>query len=479
MNTKKLIALLLSAAMLCCILCACQLSDANTPSEDQDLENTPAASGSELDLNDAVAKINGETVLTLNEVKTTYDMYVELFTSYGYDVTSDEATRNSFLDDLVDSMMEDKIIAAKARELGYNNYTEEQQAELDAAISTQIEGLNDYYREVAEEEAAADDSIDVEARTMELILEEAVANLGREDATYEEYCQKLSDDVEAQFLYSLLQAAYTDDVAAAESDIEALYVDTVATDLETYQANPEYYKEDADSYESSLDGIPPLYVPQDYHRIYDIYVAFEGTVPQECTDAQTNMNNLKSEYCQLAFADALAGTGDNAARLAEIISEYKEQQTIYDDYYAQYTASAYAKIEAAYERLEAGEDFKTVMLEVTENTDFTEIDGFANGMLISNSYSSNYDWSTAVKNAFSTMQLGTYSPVFVDTNGLHIIYYVSDEVSGTKELDEVHDAIAKSLTEDVKTETWNSLIAEWKNDDSVQLFAEVYRQLGK
>ncbi len=482
LNTKKLIALLLCAVMAVSMLCACQLSDTDNVGDSQNSDPTAApdnSGDSELDLTAAAVTLNGETVITLSEVKQMYEMYVELFSAYGYDIVSDEETRLGFLDDLVDSMLEDKLIEAKARELGYADYTEDQQSELDAAKQTEIDGLNDYYLEIAEEEAAEDESIDIEARKLELILEEAVSNMGRDDVTYEEYCEYLGNNVESQFLYNLLYTDMTKDVAPLEADVNSLYVDTVATDLETYSTNPEYFKDDMDSYESSLDGIPPLYVPKDYHRIYDIYVAYEGDVPQECTDAQTNMNNLKTEYCQLAFADALAGTSDNAERIAEVLAEYKQQQAVYDEYYAQYTASAYEKINAAYARIEAGEDFKTVMLEVTENTDFTEIDGFENGMLISNSYSATYDWSTAVKNAFANLSLGEYSPVFTDTNGLHIIYYVSDETSGTTDLtDSIFEALASSLKSDLVSETWNALVSEWKNDGSVEVLTDAYRQIG-
>ena len=61
-------------------------------------------------------------------------------------------------------------------------------------------------------------------------------------------------------------------------------------------------------------------------------VAYEGDIPQECTDAKTSMNNLKTEYCTLAFDDAINGTSTNAARIAEIISEYKAKQAEYDKY---------------------------------------------------------------------------------------------------------------------------------------------------
>ena len=119
MNTKKLIALLLCAAMAASILCACQLSDTDTPNgtaEPTDpaapastAEPTDTDNSAELDLTAAVAKINGETVLTLGDVKTMFDMYVEYFANYGYDVISDQATLEEFQDDLINLMFRIRI----------------------------------------------------------------------------------------------------------------------------------------------------------------------------------------------------------------------------------------------------------------------------------------------------------------------------------------------------------------------------------
>ena len=488
MNTKKIIALLLCAVMAASILAACRLSDADTPSDTavpgnsaapSETANAAGSSNTDLDLNAAVAKINGETVLTLGEVKTMFDMYVDYFANYGYDVTSDEATLEEFQDDLINIMVQDKVIEAKARELGYDKFTDEQRTELEGRIAERISGLDSYYRSIAEQEAEADESINVDERTSELILEEAIASTGDESATYESYCAKLGEDVEVEYLVELMKEGLTADAAASDAEIEEQFNTKSMTDMDTYRNEPQYYKDDMDAYEASHDGMPPLYAPEDYHRIYDIYVAYEGAVPQECTDAKAAMSNLKTEYCSLAFDDAINNTNTNAARIAEIISEYKAKQAEYDKLYAEYTASAYEKINAAYARLEAGEDFKTVMDEVTENTDFTEIDAYADGMLISNSYSSSSDWSSAVKEAFAKLSKGQYSTVFADANGLHIIYYVSDEPAGSKTLDQVRDAIAAMLTESKKDEVWNTLIEEWMNDGSVELVTEVYRQLGK
>ena len=207
--------------------------------------------------------------------------------------------------------------------------------------------------------------------------------------------------------------------------------------METYNANPEYYKDDEEGYELSSEGVPPLFVPQDYHRVLDIYVSFGTDIPTECTEAKTKMNNLKTEYCTLAFEDAINGTSTNAARIAEILDEYKSSR--------QNTTSIrrlhqgrLRKDKRRYARLEAGEDFAKVMADTTENTDFTEVDAFVGkGMLISNSYSSSSDWSSAAKEQFAKLSIGKYSPVFEDANGLRIIYYLGDEKAGSKDLSEV------------------------------------------
>ena len=80
----------------------------------------------------------------------------------------------------------------------------------------------------------------------ELILEEAIANMGDENATYESYCAKLSEDVEVEYLVELMRNDLTKDAAADEADIEEQFNTNSMTDMDTYNNNPEYYKDDED-----------------------------------------------------------------------------------------------------------------------------------------------------------------------------------------------------------------------------------------
>lgn len=479
---KKLISLLVAAVMALSLATACQLTDDTNQNGDPAATPTAQPAGDDtLDLTAIAAKIGGEETITLGDVKTVFDMYVEYFSYYGYDVTSDTATLEGFQDDVVNMLVQEKLINYKARELGYAEFTTEQQAELDQRVEEEIDNLNEYYRAQAESEAQSDATVDVDARTMELILEEAISNLGDENATYEMYCEELSKNVESQYLAELVKEDKLKDVVASEDQISEEYNADLAEDTEAYGTTPENYKGDQEGFESSGEGVPVLFVPEGYHRVMDIYIPFEGTVPEECTTKKTEMNQLKTEYSELAFADAISASSANSARMKEIITQYQALSAEYDALYAEYTASTRKAMEDVYARLENGEDFKTVMAETTQNADFTEIDAFAQkGMLIAPTLACASDWSDTFKAYFAELSLGEYSQIFEDESGLRIIYYAADETPGAKELSQVHDEIAAYLESTLKDEEWNTLVDEWtKEEGTVTLFPEVYRVLGK
>ncbi len=479
---KKIISVLVAALMLLPLFAACQLTD-ETPAGSATPESSDTTSATtEEPADDAVAATVGEETITYGELKTLFDTYVQYFAYYGYDVTSDETTLNSFQDDLVKMLVQEKIIAYKAHELGYDEFTDEQKAEIDKRVQDELSSMDEYYREQAIQEAAEDATIDVDARVMELIVEEAAHNMGDDNATYEQYVAYITDDITATYLSELLKAGELKDVTVSETDILTKYTNLYDSDSETYSTTPASYKAAEDAYESSGDGVPALYVPEGYCRMYDIFIGFDGTLPEDYTTNQTTMATLKGEYQELAFADAVAGTKDNAARMGEIIKEYSSLQAANDAMYDEYASSAKAKIEDIYAQLEAGGNFKEIMLANTQNTNFTTNDTFAQrGMLIAPDLACDNDWKDATKAEFKKLAIGEYSAPYTESDGYHIIYYVSDETAGTRDMEdeEVNAALnAACLSEMIDTE-WTALLDEWMNSDIVTLNEEVYRNLGK
>jgi hypothetical protein len=471
---KKWISILLAAFMLLPLLAACQLTDDGTNTED------PTATGTaELDLTAVVAKV-GDKTITLGDVKTLFDNYVTYFSYYGYDVTSDEATLQQFQDDIVNKMVEEKLAEMKATELGYDQLTDEQQAELDKRVQDELAAMADYYRAQAEEEYASDSSINVEDRINALILEEAAYNMSKDDVTYEEYVAFITEDLKATYLQELLKAGELGDVTVDPEDIQTEYDTLLTTDTSTYTEDPSAYQTAQNTYEASGEGMPILYVPEGYHRIYDIFIAFDGTLPEDYDTNQNQMKTLKSEYQELAFQDAVAGTSDNAARMAEIIAEYNSLQTACDEIYAEYASAAKTKIDDLYAQLQAGADFKELMLANTQNENFTTSALMAErGMLITTDYDCEQDWKDNTKEIFKGLSIGQYSEVYAEDDGYHIIFYVGDETPGARAFEgEVYDAVETQVLTAAQDTEWQALLDEWKNSDSVVIYTDVYRVLG-
>lgn len=504
---KKWISVLLAAFMLLPLITACKLTD------------------DELDLKAVVATVGGEKI-TLGEVKALFDSYVTYFSYYGYDVTSDSETLHQFQDDIVNKLVEDKLIVAKAKELGFDKLTAEQQAELDKRISDELAAMNDYYRSQAESEYASDNSIDIETRIQELILEEANSNMNKDDATYEEYTEFIREDMTNSYLSELLKADQLKDLAVSEEDLQKDYQTQVDADKTSFTEDPAAYLTVQEAYESLGEGLPAMYVPEGYHRVYDIFIKFEGTLPEEYNTNKTKMDTLRTEYQNLAFAEALAGDGENSARMDAILTEYAAAQTAADqakmdalkaeyqelafakaiagssenaarmgaimteyatleakneELFATYAAATKAKIDEIYSKLEAGGDFKELMLANTQNENFKTADSIyaERGMLITNDYDTEDSWGDITKETFGTLEAGKYSAPYSDSDGYHIIFNVGSETPGVRVLDDTlrlhFEETAKATLEQTE---WQALLDAWKADSDVTINTEVYRILG-
>ena len=146
----------------------------------------------------------------------------------------------------------------------------------------------------------------------------------------------------------------------------------------------------------------------------------------------------------------------------------------------EHLAAPLAKVQAAYEKLQAGEDFLSVMLEYSENGTFTTYPVFQEiGLLINPDLEESTYWSKEIREAFKGLSVGEYSEPFQDEGGYHILYYLSDEVAGERSYEELKDIIYAQLLEDARTEEWNKILEAWFADESVvKYYPENYRMVG-
>lgn len=473
---KKFLPILLAVSLMLTVFAGCSLTESTQGNAGT---SSNAASGTNLDLNAVVAKV-GDNEITLSEFKSVFDNYSAMLSGYGYDVTSDPTALEQFQDDIIDMLVNKELISVKAAELGVKNLSAEQQAELNSRIETELNSMHEYFRGLAEDEAAKDSTVDVESRIISLIEEEAAYYTG-ESMTYDEYIEYTKNAVSDGYYEELLKNIVCADVNVTEDKITEKYNELLQADITNYNDDPAAYKADKQTQETGGD-ILILYTPEGYSRVMDILAAPEGEIPARYTEIETELSSIKDEYSSLALEDVYSGTDDNADKIKELQEKYKTLKAEADELIKANLQSAQAKIEEAYAKLQAGASFTDVMAEYTENTDFTEIEAYkTNGKLISTLYDSESDddWSSELKEQFGKLSMGEYSEVFLDDDGYHIISYVKDEPAGNADLSDVKDSIAEMLLDELKTEEWNSILETWKNDGTVTLFTDVFRVIGK
>ncbi len=463
---KKTIALMLAAALLLGVfsLAGCKLSE------------TEEDAAADIDRAAAVATI-GDEVVTMGEYYDMFTMYAEYYSSMGYDVTSDATLLESMQDFIIDMLVSEKVVVYQAKQQGFDQLTEEQQAELDAQCEESETSLLEYYTEVAEEEYASDNTVDVEARVKELIAEEAEYYTGTA-MSYDEYVEWLQNSTREDYYVELLQASVYDSIQVTDTEVQEWYDAQLAADTDTSTADPGAYKDDEETNEMS-GVMPVLYVPEGFARVMDLFIAWTEEEQAIVTAAQASMTSLETEYGKLAFADGVNGNNANSARLKEIVAEYNTYQAKIDALYSGASESvSFTTISEAYSKIDEKGMF-TVMGLYTEDADFTTYATFMeNGMLISTQYESSIDWSDRIKEEFATLAPGEYTEIFADTDGLHVLYYVGDEPTGARTLDSVKDLALEALLADKQATEWDALMAEWSADESVVIDEELVRSVG-
>lgn len=465
---KKIFALTLAALLLVSIFAGCSLS----PQTSESQVNVPVVT--DIDREAVVATVGDKTV-TMGDYIDLFDSYASYYTSYGYDLYSDPAALEEFQDFVIDILVEEQVIAYQAEQSGFSELSAEKLEEVESKVNEELEYLMSTYRPQAEEEAAADPSIDVEARTKELVEAESEFYTGKA-MSYDEFVEWIREYYTETAISEMFREDALKDITVSDEAIQEWYDSNLESQTTTYTENGGAYKDDQESYEK-YGGTPVLYVPEGYSRVLHILIAPEELPSDEYQTKITDMDTLAAEYGELAFDAALSGQEN--PRLAEILSEYRTLESEANALEAARMADSLATANDLYSQLEAGADFATLMKENTQDNAILSFDTIASkGLLISNQYESEVDWSKEVKTAFATLQMGQYSQVIQDDEGCHILYYLSDEPAGAVALDDVKDGISALLLADLENQEWTAMLDTWKNDGTVEIDEELVRSYG-
>ena len=468
-RTRSVLCLL---AALAITLCGCSLKKPGVTSA-----GDPA---------DAVISIGGESV-SLAMYKALFDNYLPYMQYLGQDPLQDRASLESYQDWIVDFLTDDIVTLYQARQSGFT-LTDMQEKELSASIETDLKEVYDKLIKYADQSFAEDPSVPVETYFEGLVNTESEYYTGVA-MSWEDYKAYFAEQARKDLISSAFREYVCTEFEPTRDDIAEWYDSAYESDKANYLDSPEKYKTDEENYElyfGKKDGFYPItFVPSGYSRVMCITVFPDGTLSDEYMAKLARMEELKKEYSDLAFEDAVNGSDANSARLKAILREYADLKSAADEEYTDHVAGAIRKINEAYGELISGKAFADVMLDYTEDE---HIIGGVNGEgcaafiekgeLISLAYDCENDWSETVKSEFAKLLPGEYSKPFEDDGCYRIIYYFSDEPAGDVPIDSIYEDIKAVCLSGVQDSQWEALLEEWKNDPELKIDTDAIRQVG-
>lgn len=499
MHKKALLALLLVMAMA---LSGCTLIE-------KDLEVDRATEI--IRVGDTVytkGQIQDETQYQLNYMAYYYSMF-----GMNYDTTSAEAIANA-QQAVVDGLVEQAVSERKIAELGLDQLTEEEQAQLDeAAASTWQSNLtsiqNSYF---ADTELTGDEltaALEAKAEELGVRYEDAVA--------YEK------SSITAQKLYDYVIA----DVAVTDEELQAGYDAKVAEAQTNYATNPASYVSAANA------GSTVYYRPAGFRQVKQILISFReedqavldeldsliadeealiasymsslsslGVTDVDALVSQVSVTLEEPTVPAVAEADETVATAtdlatpsdlatgsdmpgvtvstlatvtditadfgedvtEEQAELARKLAESKEKLAFYSAQQKLAKEQAYAAIapeaDDVLAQLAAGADWDTLMAEKTDDPGMQ-----GDSVTAKNGYTI-YAEQTNLDEAFLTAAMalenvGDVSDKVEGMYGYYIIQYTADVVEGPVALEEVSETLSAELLSSKQETTYDETMDKW------------------
>ena len=413
----------------------------------------------------------GDQVFTKAEVKEQvdqqlyYNSYMSYYSGQSFDST-DPANIASAQDTVIRSLKNRMTIAAKAKELGMDQLTDEDLEEIKKEAQEDYDANLEYMKKnlQAENEGLEGEALDAaalkEIEDSKLTLDDLVTTITE---------QKISDRVR-EFVVK--------DVAVSDAEIEEEYNSRVESSKGSYGDN-------AASYASAVNnGSTIYYAPAGVRRVKQILTKFKDEDQTAITDARKAVTEANTA---VSAAQAKIDAADETLNAEGADEESK--------------ADATADKQAAEEELATAqktlEDAQKVLDEATDKA-FANIDEETDAILASLADGADWDALMEEKNqdpgmasnpmgyavaegmtgfdqafvdaAMAISEIGGHSDkVRGNSYGYYIIRYDSDVPEGPVALDDVKDTISSNLLATKQNNTYNETLAKWVEEAGIKV----------
>ena len=394
---------------------------------------------------DVMATVNGSAILR-GTVDSIAENMTYSFSQYGYD-TSDEGMLQRIRQYALDYAVQLAMMEQKAAELGLDQFTDEEKAEIEKENADEWAEIVDTY--VSYYGGLTEESTEEERASARISVLSMLEGWGYTEAIMLEtaFDNAVLDRVEA---YMVEGAVVTDE------DIRQSFDEKVAADEETYKSDVAMYE-----YMTQYYGQTAYYVPEGYRGVTHILLKVSDDLMGEYESLSARLEEQQdAEEGTEPTGDAAADTPD--AEPTEVPEPPVTKGQV-DAAYQAILDSVQATVDEINARLAQGVPFSELVAEY----------GTDPGMEVEPNKSLGYSvhmdsilWDPVfVQAAFSVDHVGDVAAPVVGSYGVHIVQYTRDVPAGPVELtEEIRNTIREELLSAKEDELFSATMEQWLAD---------------
>ena len=393
-----------------------------------------------------VAEYGEGSIIWKEDAQKMYDQQAAYLSQYGVSI---DAYASQVKQSVLESLVEEAVLNAKAAELGLDVLDEEARAALEANAQSSIDMYVENYKSNFAAEGKDDDQ--VRAETLTFLEQNGVTQ------------QSLLDSMIANQVSQNLHDYVVKDVAVDDDEVKAAYDAMVEADTASYADDRAYNN-------ARSSGTTIAWNPEGYRAVKHVLVKFSDEQATQYSELQSTLKSLNDE---LAALDAPAEEAEEKAEEAieeeaqegEEPEEPRTREEIQTD-----IGAVGAEIEALYSSLlpraqevidafNNGTSFEDLIAQYGEDPGMTREPAASQGYAVAEGSTT---WDPAfTEGAMSIAEVGGISEPVYGQNGIHIIWYMSDITPGAVPFEEIEDAVREKALDDKTSQTYTDQVAAW------------------
>ena len=373
----------------------------------------PAVVASNYAPDEPAAEFDGG-IVTVAEAAQEYSI-----TAYYYDmmgVPVEEYAEDAKMD-VLKTLAEDKVMEAKAKELGVYELTAEQRAEIEKEAQATFDAEVAYYMDFRFGDGMSEEDL----------RKETIAYLAENGISYENMFNEMSANIWRENLREYV----VKDMSITDEDVRAYYESAVESAKLRYAVDFSEYEVEREL------GRAVVYNPAGVRTVQPILIAFN----------EEQIDSYLALQIELEKGDS--------AKLDEVEALYQQLMP---------------RVQEVQAQLAQGRDFAEVMDEYSEDGNFTTMESSRTGYYIS-AASTGFD-ENFVSAAMGLEKIGDVSePVYTD-GGIYILRYASDVAEGEVPYEQVADALRYDCEQEIQASRYNEIVEQWMTEANVKYYPE-------